>query len=111
EKLEIAEGVYSYNPTLSGGWHYDQIYERCKAEGIEVLACLKTLPGWMQATYPAGERDSESIPVKYGKDFADPHSYVEQAKVAFQYAARYGSNTAVDPSLLSVHQEMRWPGD
>ncbi|WP_138481151.1 carbohydrate-binding protein [Dyadobacter bucti] len=111
EKLESREGVFSYNPTLSGSWNYDLIYERCKQENIEVLACLKTLSNWMLETYPENERDHENVPVKYGKDFADPLSYIEQSRVAFQYAARYGSNTQVDPSLLSVSTEPRWYGD
>ena len=111
QKLESQEGVYSYNPTLSGGWHYDQIYERCQADGIEVLACLKTLPDWILDTYPAGERDHENVPVRYGQSFDDPASYLEQAKMAFQYAARYGSNTQVNPALLSVYDTPRWPGD
>ncbi len=111
QKLESQEGVYSYNPTLSGGWHYDQIYERCKEAGIEVLACLKTLPDWMLDTYPPNERDHENVPVRYGSDFADPASYIEQARIGFQYAARYGSNTQVNPSLLSVYTTPRWPGD
>lgn len=111
EKLESREGVFSYNPTLSGSWNYDLIYERLKQENIEVLACLKTLPGWMLASYPEGERDSENVPVRYGKDFKDPLSYIEQAKVAFQYVARYGSNVNVDPSLLKVDTIPRWFGD
>ncbi len=111
QKLEANEGKYTYNPTHSGGWNYDAIYERCKAEGIEVLACLKTLPDWLMATYPANERDSENVPVRYGKDFSDPASYLEQAKVGFQYMARYGSNTAVNPALLSVNGSQRWTGD
>ncbi len=111
EKLESTEGGYTFNPVHSGGWNYDLIYERCKAEGIEVLACLKTIPNWMQATYPENERDSENIPLRYGKDLNDPASYIEQAKVGFQYAARYGSNTNVDPSLLSVNSSQRWTND
>ncbi|WP_373514963.1 T9SS type A sorting domain-containing protein [Persicitalea sp.] len=111
QKLESAEGVYSYSPTLSGGWYYDKIYERCKAEGIEVLACLKTVPDWILATYPAAERDHENVPVRYGRAFDDPASYREQARVAFQYTARYGSNKGVDPKLLSVYDKPRWPGD
>ncbi|WP_338869819.1 carbohydrate-binding protein [Spirosoma sp. SC4-14] len=110
-KLEANEGDYSYNPTLSGGWNYDAIYERCQAEGIEVLACLKTLPDWMVNTYPTDQRDAENVPVRYGKDFADPTSYIEQAKAAFQYIARYGSNTNIDPALLSVNTTPRWTGD
>ena len=111
EKLESSEGVFSFNPTLSGGWNYDAIYERCKAANMEVLACLKQIPGWMQNSYPDGERDGENVPVRFGKDFADPRSYIEQAKVAFQYAARYGSNKSVDPALLSVYTIPRWNQD
>ncbi|MCY7353193.1 MAG: T9SS type A sorting domain-containing protein [Cytophagaceae bacterium] len=111
EKLELTEGAYTFSPVHSGGWNYDAIYERCKAEGIEVLACLKTLPNWMLQTYPAGERDVENVPVRYGRDFAAPTSYLEQAKVAFQFAARYGNNKNVDASLLSVNKKQRWGGD
>ncbi|SEJ31056.1 Por secretion system C-terminal sorting domain-containing protein [Dyadobacter sp. SG02] len=111
EKLESTEGVYSYNPTLSGSWNYDLIYERCKQEGIEVLACLKTQPNWMMQTYPEDQRDPENVPVRYGKNFTEPISYIEQAKVAFQYAARYGSNVNVDPTLLSVSTTPRWTND
>jgi hypothetical protein len=111
QKLESAEGAYSYNPTVSGGWNYDAIYERCKLANIDVLACLKTLPDWLVNTYPEGERDAENVPVRYGKDFTQPVSYIEQAKVAFQYAARYGSNPNVNPALLSVHNSPRWYGD
>lgn len=111
EKLESTEGGYTFNPVHSGGWNYDAVYERCKAEGIEVLACLKTLPNWMLNTYPANERDTENVPVRFGKDFTDPNSYLEQAKVAFQYIARYGSNTNVNPALLSVNSSQRWTGD
>jgi len=111
QKLESSEGVYSFNPTLAGGWNYDAIYERCKAANIEVLADLKTIPEWMQNTYPEDQRDGENVPVRFGKDFTDPLSYIEQARIAFHYAARYGSNTAVDPTLLSVHTIPRWFGD
>jgi endoglucanase len=111
QKLELTEGSYTYNPCYSGGWNYDAIYERCKAEGKVVLACLKTLPDWMINTYPTGDRDSENVPVRYGKDFTKPESYIEQARIAFQYAARYGSNRNVDPTLLSVNAKPRWTND
>ncbi|MBO3273257.1 PA14 domain-containing protein [Hymenobacter defluvii] len=101
EKLESTQGVYTFNPTPSGGWNFDNMYSRLKQEGVEVLACIKTLPGWLQTTYPANERDSENIPVRYGRDVTLPSSYIEQAKVAFQFAARYGRNRSVNPALLS----------
>ncbi len=111
EKLESVEGKYTFNPVHSGGWNYDTIYATCKASGIEVLADLKTQPNWLQNTYPANLRSSENVPVRYGKSFSDPNSYIEQAKVAFQYAARYGNNTKVDPALVHIDSSQRWTGD
>ncbi|MFT4031641.1 MAG: carbohydrate-binding protein [Siphonobacter sp.] len=111
EKLEANEGLYTFNPTHSGGWNYDVIYQRAKAAGIDVLGCLKTIPSWMMSTYPSDEQDSENVPVRYGKDFTDPNSYLEQAKVAFQYTARYGRNTNINPSLVTVNTAIRWTDD
>lgn len=111
EKLESKEGSYTYSPVHSGGWNYDAIYDSCKANNIEVLACLKTLPGWMQDTYPNNQRDAENTPVPYGSDFSNPLSYIKQAKMGFQYIARYGSNKNVDASLLSVNSQPRWTND
>ncbi len=110
-RLEAKEGSYTFNPAYNGGWNYDAIYQRCKKEGIEVLACIKTLPEWMINTYPEDLRDSENIPMKYGQDPANPQSYIEQAKLAFQFAGRYGSNTNVNLALLSVNSTPRWTGD
>jgi len=111
QKLESAEGKYTYSPVHSGGWNYDTIYARCKTEGITVLADLKTLPDWMVDGYPAGEKDWENVPVEYGADFANPASYIKQGKVAFQYAARYGSNKNVKRSLLTIDSSQRWTND
>jgi endoglucanase len=111
EKLESSQGNYTFNPVHSGGWNYDVLYQRLKAEGIDVLVCLKTLPNWLLNSYPSNERDLENVPVAYGRDFADPNSYIEQAKVAFQFIARYGYNANVNPSLLHVNTSIRWPGD
>ena len=110
-KLESTQGEYTFNPVHSGGWNYDAIYAACKANNIFVLADLKTQPAWMTATYPANMQDSENVPVLYGADFTDPNSYLLQAKVAFQYAARYGANGSVSSSLLSVDPSIRWTDD
>jgi len=111
EKLESEEGKYTFNPTRSGGWDYDSMYETCKAEGIEVLACIKTIPAWLQASYPAEIRDAENVPARHGSDLLNPASYIEQAKCAFQFAARYGSNKNISPTLLSVNSTPRWNFD
>ena len=110
-KLESNQGEYTFNPVHSGGWNYDAMYKACSNHNIAVLADLKTLPDWLIATYPANEQDSENVPVPYGSDFTNPNSYILQAKVAFQYAARYGSNSAVSTSLMSVDTSIRWTDD
>jgi endoglucanase len=110
EKLEPTQGGYTFNPSHSGGWNMDIIYQRAKAEGIEMLVDIKTLPGWFQATFPGGI-DGEGIPANSGSDWKLPASYIKQAKLGFQFAARYGSNASVPTSLLSVDASTRWSGD
>jgi hypothetical protein len=111
EKLESEEGSYTFNPSYSGSWNLDTLYTILKQNNIEVLACIKNMPYWMQQTYPADRQNSENVPVKFGKDFSLPSSYLEYGKVAFQYAARYGSNKNINPVLLSVNPTPRWTGD
>ena len=111
EKLEDSPGSYTFNPTRRGGWNYDAIYERCKRDGILVLSCVKEAPNWLYNTYPAGERDANNVPAPYGSNLEDPASYIAQAKVAFQFAARYGSNKNVDRALVSVNSTPRWTLD
>ncbi|GAB3926555.1 hypothetical protein [Mucilaginibacter myungsuensis] len=111
EKLENAEGSFTFNPTNAGGWNYDIIYSRCKQEGMPVVADLKTVPNWLLETYPADQRDNENVPAPYGAYLPDPASYYKQALVAFQFAARYGSNTAVDPWQVKVNTTPRWTND
>lgn len=111
ERLEPFEGVYSFNPTYHGSWNYDAMYERCKADGIDVLACVKTLPNWMLESYPDNMKDVENTPARYGKDLNDPASYIEFAKLGFQFAARYGANKNIDQSLINLYKTARWTGD
>ncbi|MBO0935559.1 hypothetical protein J2I47_03260 [Fibrella sp. HMF5335] len=108
DKLEGEPGQYTYNLTLHGAWNYDALYTRLKAEHVMVLACLKTIPKWMENLYPAGQRDYGNNPVRYGSDLTKPASYVEQARVAFQYMARYGFNKKIDPSLVKISTVKTW---
>lgn len=110
-KLENTEGNYTFNPTNDGSWDYDLIYTRCKQDGIFVLADLKNCPHWMIATYPTNQQDNENAPAPYGADLSKPDSYVQQARVAFQFAARYGNNTSVNPAFVKVDTRPRWAND
>lgn len=111
DKLETTQGNYTFNPTHKGGWNYDVIYERCKAEGIDVLPCIKNTPDWMYNTYPSNQRDEDNIPLFNGADRTKPASYIDMAKLGFQFAARYGANKKVDSSLVKVNPKERWVGD
>lgn len=110
-KLENTMGRYTYNPTNNGSWYYDVIYERCKQYGILVLADFKNLPVWIMNTYPPERRDDENAPLAKGMDRTKPSSYDIQARTAFQFAARYGSNVKVDPKLVKVDTRPRWNND
>ena len=110
QKLEGQAGSYSFKPTAVGGWDYDAMYERLQAEGIDVLACFQTLPEWLETTYPANGRDYSNVPARYGSDLSSPNSYIEHARVGFQYIARYGSNQKVDPYLVNVSLVKDWAG-
>ena len=110
-KIEPVQGHYCYNPVLSGGWNYDAFYQACQTNNMLVLGDIKTQPPWMESTWPAAQQDPENVPVMYGKDINDPNSYIEQAHVAFEYAARYGSNASVNSSLLSVDPTLLWTGE
>ncbi|MGI4021112.1 MAG: T9SS type A sorting domain-containing protein [Janthinobacterium lividum] len=99
-KIEPTQGNFTFNPTQDGGWNYDVMYKRLKDEGKDVVACLKTLPGWfLTKYYPTDQQDSEDIPAPSGSNLLDPNSYILQAKLAFQFAARYGNNKNISTNL------------
>lgn len=110
-RIESKEGQYTFNPTHSGSWNYDLIYKRSKQEGIFILADIKTLPDWLLATYPENQRDYENIPMAFNMPREKPSSYIQQAKLGFQFAARYGSNKDIDKNLVKVFQQPRWTAD
>jgi len=111
EKIESEKGRYTFNPTHSGGFNYDKVYELCQMNNIDILACLKNCPPWLVNTYPKDLQDVDNVPAPYGLSHAKPSSYILQAKAAFQYAARYGNNKKVDSSLIKVYRMQRWNGD
>ncbi|SHE84360.1 hypothetical protein [Pedobacter caeni] len=111
ERLEHKPGQYTFNPTNGGGWYFDVMYERFKKEGIPVLSCFQNAPPWLSATYPAKERTFSNIPAPYGSDTEKPTSYLAQAKLGFQFAARYGANKNIDSGLVKVYKEPRWSTD
>lgn len=102
EKIESKEGYYDLS-------HYDQIYKKNAELGITTLLCLQIIPGWMRQTYPEYNASDpfgslrDNTPMPYGSDKSLPVSYIAMAKVGFQIAARYGSNSAIDKKLV------KWP--
>jgi hypothetical protein len=108
--LEDAQNSYTYNPVNSGSWNLDAI-AGCVADNITSLVDIKCCPNWFLASYPASMQDAENVPAPYRSNLNAPASYIDQAKVAFQFAARYGSNAGVNKSLLSVNTTPRWTDD
>lgn len=101
-RMETVKDSYAFQPTLSGSWYYDSMYEWFQKNDIDVLACIKTIPDWLMSTYPADKRDNENAPLPYGQDKLAPASYIQFGKLAFQFAARYGNNKNVDEKLVRI---------
>ena len=110
-RIEPQQGKYTFSVSHAGGWDFDLIYSRMKEAGLNVLVDLKTCPEWLVNTYPVDLRDAENVPAPYGLDRQEPKSYILQAKAAFQLAARYGANSKIDSSLVSVDTTIRWHED
>lgn len=110
-KIEYTQGNYTFNPSHDGSWNLDAIYERCKAEGIFMLADIKDCPSWLQHTYPSVQQNVKTDPMLFGSDPSLPASYTMQAKAAFQFAARYGSNVSVLKQFVKVANFSRWTND
>ena len=73
------------------GGVFDNYYRDMKELGVEVSICIQ-----------GGIRDApRKIPnFQANQEFEDAHSYLAHAQSMFQHAARYGSNTEIDPSLV-----------
>jgi hypothetical protein len=110
-QIEQQQGEYTFNPVFSGNWNYDVMYQQSATDTIMMLADLKTCPQWLVNSYPANLQNSQNVPAPYGLNRSDPASYTLQAKAAFQLAARYGSNTKVPKSLVTVDSKPRWTAD
>ncbi|SOD15443.1 hypothetical protein [Pedobacter xixiisoli] len=111
EKIETIQDSFTFNPSHTGNWNLDIIYQRNAQEDIGTLVCLKTIPQWLINSYPENQRDYENVPAPYPLDKSKPESYIAQAKAGFQLAARYGRNKNIDPSLIKINTKTRWPGD
>jgi hypothetical protein len=111
DRIESIKGDYTFNPVFNGNYNFDIIYQRCKQEGILVLADIKNCPLWMANAYPVGMRDNENAPAPFGLSLNNPASYIDQAHVAFQFAARYGYNKNIDPKLIKTDTHKRYPDD
>jgi hypothetical protein len=110
-RIETIKGDYTFNPAFSGNWNYDVIYARCKQDGILMLVDLKNSPEWLCNTYPTNSRDNENAPAPYGQSLSNPASYADQARTAFQFAARYGYNKNIPAAQIKTDTKKRYPDD
>ena len=110
-KIEYTQGDYTFNPSHDGSWNLDALFQGARNNNLFMLADLEYSPMWLQYSYPSTLMNKENIPMPYNSDPGLPASYILQAKLAFQFAARYGSNAAVNPSLIRIASWSRWTND
>jgi hypothetical protein len=85
------------------GFDTDALYARFKADCIFANICLQGAPSYMIDTWPSDKRNG-NYTRPYGMIKEDVSSYADMAKVAFQFAARYGRNKKIDLSLVEVDE-------
>lgn len=116
-RTEETEGGYTFQPERRGGWFLDSMYSALRDAGTNILTGFQKTPYWMYSDYPynygldPNDMREDVTPVIYGKKLDDPKSYLEFGKMAFQFAARYGSNTDVPPQLVTVDTSQPNPWD
>lgn len=108
-RIEPEKGVFRFNHKPEGGWSYDEIYQKCYQDSIDVLIDLQTTPDWITNTYPEPKRQRDLLPINYKASRTSPASYIEIAKAGFQIAARYGRNRSVPKKLVMVPKEIDDP--
>lgn len=111
ERLEDKKGKYTFSPCHFGGWDYDMIYQQCKSDSIQVLACIKNIPTWMLKSYPFEEQQSDNAPHFFNADAYASTAYKDIAQLAFQFTARYGTNKNIASQLIKVDTLPRWKAD
>lgn len=81
-----------------GTWgDMDSYYASMKAQNISIIPCFQG-----GSSVVSGGDDPPEIPAAAGADTTDPASYAVHAQAMYQVAARYGSNTTIDPATLNV---------
>ncbi|WP_298484160.1 dockerin type I repeat-containing protein [uncultured Ruminococcus sp.] len=81
-----------------GTWgDMDSYYASMKAQDISIIPCFQG-----GSSVVSGSDDPPEIPTAPGADTTDPKSYAVHAQAMYQVAARYGSNTEIDPATLNV---------
>lgn len=116
-RIENTRGKYTFQPERNGGWFLDSMYSALKSRGVGILTGFQKTPPWIYEGYPfnAGlapnDMRQDVLPTIYGRRLDDPASYIEMGQLAFQFAARYGRNTGVNPSLVTVDTSQPNPWD
>lgn len=87
-------------PKTSHMWNFDAKMQSAIAHGHKILFCYKHTPDHLGQLID--RQNDEAKPTDPGlncRDLAvtsDPHSYTHMARIAFLFAARYGSNSDID---------------
>lgn len=96
-------GGMMFEPSFQADANYDTYYATLKSLGVNSIPCINIIPNWLSND---GNRRLCN-PIFSGDN---PSDYIDVAKYAFQFAARYGKVKHPD-SVLSINRTPRWNGD
>lgn len=85
------------------GYNTDDLFTRFKEDGIFANVCIQGAPAYITNTW-VSQPDEQNLLRPFGtpKEAASSYSWI--GKIAFQVAARYGRNTAIDLDLIEVDE-------
>lgn len=96
--LTDKEGNHYFNRIVNK----DNFYRTMQSMGISMVPCLQGINDHFVGNGENIKDIFNTIPVEDGADTLDPASYALHGNAMYNLAARYGSNTDIDPATLNV---------
>lgn len=111
DNINITEvkDVFRYESDRQG-YNVDALIQELYNANVYVVWCMQGGTPWLNAGYTNPTGNNERVPVYFGADRLNPASWADYADIAFQIAARYGSNPNVNPALVKSLEGPMWSG-
>jgi hypothetical protein len=88
--MENIEGINTFDPSWSGAGHFDTHYNAMKRCGVNILPVIQGSPNWMNKESSVTWNDQWKPLTSQTLNAELPANYIQSARFAWQFGARYG---------------------